>query len=361
MDRRDFLAVGAATLATTTLGLPNIVRAQTPQKILILGGTNFVGPAVVSEALKRGHEVTLFNRGITRPHLFPSVEKLQGDRKPEGGDLTALMTDRRWDAVIDTWPEHSAVVEATARLLQGRTNYYFFCSSIAVYRDFSKPGLSETAPTYVDDPGWYGGEKAVAEQLLADLYPDAFGVSRCHAIFGPNDDGNAFHYWLRRLATSEEVLAPGTGKDPVQYIDVRDLAIWILDSTETKRTGIYNTCGAGQPIIFKDFLEGARKAIGSSAKLTWVDADFLRSEQEVRSFSDMPLWAPLDEDEGFYQISGAKALKAGANYRPFAETARAAWRWHSSYPFRHTSFPLGGLGLSREKEEAVLNAWHNRS
>lgn len=103
----------------------------------------------------------------------------------------------------------------------------------------------------------------------------------------------------------------GTGKDPVQYIDVRDLAIWILDSTETKRTGIYNTCGAGQPIIFKDFLEGARKAIGSSAKLTWVDADFLRSEQEVRSFSDMPLWAPLDEDEGFIKSAVPKPLKRG--------------------------------------------------
>lgn len=355
------MGLSAASMATASLGLGQLVRAQTPKKILILGGTNFVGPAVVNEAMARGHQVTLFNRGMTRPHLFPAVEKLRGNRQPDSGDLSALMTDRKWDAVIDTWPEQSAMVEATAGLLLDRTDYYFFCSSIAVYRDFSKPGVSETAPTYIDDPGWYGGEKAVAEQLLADLYPNAFGVARCHAILGPNDDGNAFHYWLRRLALTEEVLAPGTGKDPVQYIDVRDLATWILDSVETKRVGIYNTCGAEQPLLFKDFLEEARNAIGSTAKLTWVDADFLRSEQGVRSFSDMPLWAPLDEDEGFYQISGTKALKAGAQYRPFADTARAAWRWHGSYPFRHTSFPLGGLGLSLEREQAVLKAWHDRA
>lgn len=360
MDRREFLSLSTAGLATATLGLGGVAHAQSPKKILILGGTNFVGPAVVTEALARGHDVTLFNRGMTRPHLFPTVEKLKGDRQPENGDLSTLMNDRRWDAVIDTWPEHSALVEATARLLQNRTDYYYFCSSIAVYKDFSKPGVLETAPTYVDDPGWYGGEKAVAEQLLADLYPGAFGVSRSHAILGPNDDGNAFHYWLRRLATSKEVLAPGTGQDPVQYIDVRDLAAWILDSVETRRVGIYNTCGVEQPLTFRGFLEGARAAIGSNAALTWIDADFLRTDQGVHSFSDMPLWAPLDEDEGFYQISGSKALKAGARYRPFVDTARTAWQWHGSYPFRHTNFPLGGLGLSREREEEILNAWHNR-
>lgn len=361
MDRRTFLGLGAASLASATLGLSRKTLARSPKKILILGGTNFVGPAVVEEARARGHEVTLFNRGITRPYLFPDIEKLRGDRQPGGGDLSALMGSRRWDAVIDTWPEQSALVDATARLLADRTDYYYFCSSIAVYRDFSQPGLIETAPTYVDDPGWYGGEKAVAEQLLAELYPGAFGVSRCHAIFGPRDDGNAFHYWLRRIASASEVLAPGTGLDPVQYIDVRDLAVWILDSVETKRTGIYNTCGPAEPLTFRAFLEGAREATGSIAALTWVDADFLRTDQGVHSFSDMPLWAPLDEDEGFYQISGAKALKAGARYRPFVETARAAWRWYSSYPFRHTSFPLGGLGLSREREEEILTAWHARA
>lgn len=359
MDRRTFL--GASAAAAATLGLPVRSSAQSPKKILILGGTNFVGPALVEEALARGHEVTLFNRGITRPYLFPSIEKLRGDRRLEGGELSALAGSRRWDAVLDVWPEQSALVQATAELLRGRTDYYHFCSSIAVYKDFSRPGLVETAPTHTDDPGWYGGEKAVAEQLLAALYPGAYGVSRCHAIFGPRDDGNALHYWLRRIATADEVLAPGSGRDPVQYIDVRDLAIWILDSVETKRTGIYNTCGPAAALTFRSFLEGAREATGSNAALSWVDADFLRQDQGVHSFSDMPLWAPLDEDEGFYQISGAKALNAGARYRPFVDTARAAWRWYSAYNFRHTSFPLGGLGLSREREEEILKAWHARA
>lgn len=354
--------MGAAAALSALAGFNRQApAAPAPKKILVLGGTNFVGPAVVEQAILRGHEVTLFNRGITRPHLFPEVEKLRGDRQLNGGDLSALAGTRRWDAVIDVWPEQSALVEATARLLRDRTDYYFFCSSIAVYKNFSQPGLSETSATNVDDPGWYGGEKAVAEQLLLNFYPDAFGVSRCHAIFGPRDDGAAFHYWLRRLATEGDVLAPGTGEDPLQYIDVRDLAAWIIGCAEQKRNGIYNTCGPAKKLTFRSFLEGARDAIGSNARLTWVGPDFLRQDQGVHSFSHMPLWAPLDEDQGFYQISGAKAMQAGAHYRPFKETARDTWRWYSAYNFRHTSFPLGGLGLSREREVEILQAWRTRT
>ncbi len=328
------------------------------KKILVLGGTNFVGPAVVETAIANGHEVTLFNRGITRPYLFPDIEKLRGDRSLDQTDLSALEGSRRWDAVIDVWPEQSGLVEQTARLLQGRTDYYFFCSSIAVYTDFSRAGITEEASTHVNDPGWYGGEKAVAEQIVKELYPGAYGVSRSHAVLGPRDDGASFHYWLRKLALEDEVLAPGTGLDPVQFVDVRDLAAWIIDGIEQKSVGIHNICGSADPLRFREFLEGARSAIGSQARLTWVDPDFLRREQGVRSFSDMPLWAPLDEDAGFYQINGAKSLAAGVSYRPIADTARAAWRWYSSYNFRGTSFPVGGLGLSRQRELEVLKAWH---
>lgn len=362
MHRRKFLQATFGGLAAAYVGAtPKVVASETPKKILVLGGTNFVGPALVEHAISAGHEVTLFNRGITRPYLFPDVEKLRGDRRMDGSDLSALAGKRRWDAVIDVWPEQSALVTETARLLADRTDFYFFCSSIAVYRNFSRAGLQESDPVHVDDPGWYGGEKVAAEQLLATYFPDAHGVSRCHAIFGPRDDGAAFHYWLRRLALEDEVLAPGTGNDPVQYIDVRDLAVWILDSIESKRAGIFNMCGPEKPLRFRNFLDVTREALGSDAQLTWVDADFLRREQGVNSFSDMPLWAPLDEDEGFYQISGAKALAAGARYRSLHETARAAWHWYSAYNFRHTNFPVGGLGLSREREQEILNSWRARS
>jgi 2'-hydroxyisoflavone reductase len=326
-------------------------------RLLVLGGTNFLGPAIVERAIGRGHEVTLFNRGITRPHLFPEQERLHGERKINGGDLAALEGTRNWDAVIDVWPEQSELVRQTAGLLAERTNYYFFCSSIAVYRDFSRPGVDESAPTWIDEPGWYGGEKAIAESIVAEYFPGRSGSVRCHAILGPRDDGAAYHYWLRRLAVEDEVLAPGTGSDPVQFVDVRDVAAWVVDCCEQARAGVYNLCGPSPAPTLREFLEGSRRAIDSEAQLTWVDADFLRSEHGVRSFTDLPLWAPLDEDPGFYQIDGSKAVAAGAEFRPLPETARGAWRWFRSHFLKNTTFPRDGTGLSREREMELLEAW----
>ncbi len=362
MRRRDFLMVGAASAASALSGCATHFRGtESPQRILVLGGTNFVGPAIVEEALAAGHEVTLFNRGITRPHLFPGLEKLRGERSIDGSDLSSLDGGRRWDAVIDVWPWRSGLVEETARLLADRTDYYYFCSSIAVYRDFSRAGLDESAPVHDNDPGWYGGEKALAEQTVRRYFPDAHGISRCHAILGPRDDGHFLHYWLRRMASFDEVLAPGSGADPVQYVDVRDVAAWIVACVESERVGTYNLTGPVPAMRLRDFLEQSRAAIGSDARLTWVDADFLRREQAVQSFTDLPLWAPLDEDAGFYQIDGSKALGDGIGYRPLASTARDAWRWHRSHFFRDIVFPVGGIGLARGREEEILAAWHARS
>ncbi len=359
MLRRDFLAsIGAAAAGLWACGpAPRGDR----MRILILGGTNFVGPAIVERALARGHEVTLFNRGLTRPELFPSVEKLRGDRNPASEDIANLEGTRRWDAVVDVWPEQSELVERTADLLRDRVDYYFFISSIAVYRSFARPGITETDQVGLDEPGTYGGEKALAERAVERTFPGRSGVARCHAILGPRDDGTAYHYWLRRLAGEEEVLAPGRGADPVQHVDVRDVARWVVDCAERRRPGPHNLCGPAETQPLREFLEGTRAGIGGRARLTWVDADFLRDESGIASFSDMPLWAPLDEDPGFYQISGAKALAAGMTYRPIGETAAAAWAWYRSYFFRYTTFPASGMGISREREEAILAAWRERA
>lgn len=362
MHRRTFLQISAASTAGTLLtGFESNPPSASPLRILILGGTNFLGPAIVERAIERSHEVTLFNRGITRPHLFPTIEKLRGNRRLDGGDLTALEGGRRWDAVIDVWPEQSGLVQQTVDLLSERTDYYFFCSSIGVYTDFSRPNIAETADTYVDEPGWYGGEKAIAETLVESRFQNRFGSSRCHAILGPRDYGASFHYWLQRLAHHDEILAPGTGDDPVQYVDVRDVATWVIDCVEQKRIGPHNICGPPEPMPFRAFLEGSRAGIESGARLVWVDPDFLRQEQSVQSFSDLPLWAPLDEDAGFYQVNGSKAVNAGAIFRPLTETARDAWHWYQSYFFKDTTFPVGGLGLSREREREVLTAWLERN
>jgi 2'-hydroxyisoflavone reductase len=358
MERRSFLRLAAASALTAPLaGCAFTAESSRPRRLLVLGGTNFVGPAVVERAVQRGHEVTLFNRGLTRPDLFPQLEALRGERALGGGDLSALAGPRRWDAVIDVWPEHSALVDSTARLLSDRVDYAFFVSSIAVYTDFSRPGLTEDSAVHRDDPGWYGGEKVLAEQALARAFPGRAGVARCHAILGPRDDGSAYPYWLRRLARPQPVIAPGAGDDPVQFVDVRDVARWIVDCVEQRRDGVHNLTGPAEPHTFRAFLEGTRDALQRDAELVWMDADWLRG-QGVRSFDDMPLWAPLDEDAGFQQIRSDKALAAGLQLRPLAETARDGWSWLASPAF---DGPASGQGLSRAREEALLAAWAARS
>ena len=357
MKRREFIGFTIGT-GTAALALPRLVPASTAKRkqILILGGTNFLGPALVERALARGHKVTLFNRGITRPELFPNVEKLRGLRSVTGSNLSALAGRRKWDAVIDVWPKESKLVDETSRLLATRAGYYFFVSSIAVYNSFSKPGMTESAKT-VEEKGAYGGEKALAEKVLEKNFPGKSGVCRCHAIVGPRDDGTAYHYWLRRLALEKEVVVPASGNDTVQYTDVRDVAAWIIDSVEQKRPGIHNICGPKKPVKFREFIERTRAGIGSNAKLVWVDPDFLRKDMKVGSFLEVPLWAPLDEDAGFYQIDTSKSVDAGVRFRSIEDTANDSWRWFQSHYFRDTTFPWKGFGMSREKEKKILEAW----
>lgn len=365
MKRRKFLA---RTLASAgALALPPTLLAQEapnpwdtkarPLRLLVLGGTNYVGPAIVDEALARGHEVTLFNRGITRPQLYPDAEKLRGLRGSSEEDLSALVGGRRWDAVVDVWPEHSALVGTAAKLLADRVDFFYFISSIAVYRDFSRAGLSETAAVRDGETG-YGGEKARAESLVADLYPDRYGVARCHSIFGPRDNGSTLHYWLRRFATYDKVAAPGNGHDPVQFVDVRDVGIWVLESLERKIVGIHNL--AAPPLSFREFLGHCRSAVDSAAEPIWIDGKFVY-DQGIRAFDEMPVWIPEHEDPGFFGVSAKKAEQAGMRFRPHPETIAAAWKWYQSAFFNGTLFPHNGWGISREREEQLLRAWQDRA
>ena len=313
------MASNAAVLYGVMLGGCLSNRHSSPERlrILVLGGTNFLGPAVVEEAISRGHEVTLFNRGITRPYLFPDLRKIRGDRKDKGG-LAALEGSETWDIIIDTWPENASLVRESTQLLSDRAEMYFFCSSIAVYRNFGSVGITEESPVHEDDPGWYGGEKVLAEEAVKEAFGDRHHIVRCHAILGPRDDGASYHYWLNKIASNDQILAPGSGMDPVQYVDVRDVALWMVDSAEKRRLGVYNLTGPFPPITFRTLLEETRDALSPETRMTWVDADFLRTEQDIASFADMPLWAPLDEDVGFYQISGQKLLKPEYNIDPFS-------------------------------------------
>ena len=360
MDRRQVLFSSVlAGMAGLRCAAPrgHKERAPRPLRVLVLGGTNFVGPAIVARGLEAGHSVTLFNRGITRPHLFGDVEKLQGDRRQGMDGLAALARSRTWDAVIDVWATDDALVQDAVRLLAGRADYYFYISSIAAYRSFARPGVREDAPLRVEEEG-YGGEKARAEEAIGKAFAGRFGVARCPPIFGPLDPGASLHYWLRVFARRPQVLAPIAEGSAIQLIDVRDVARWTIDAVEARRVGVYNVMT--DPMPFRAFLSAVRTAVASQAEVAWADDSFLRN-QRVEAFSDLPLWIPAQEDPGFFRISNGKAKQAGLQVRPIEATLAAAWRWYQSAFFGDRTFPSQGMGMTEERHDALLAAWASRT
>ena len=329
-------------------------------KILVLGGTGFLGPHLVEIMQQRGHTPTLFNRGKTRPNLFPDVEKLRGDRD---GDLTALR-DRRWDAVIDTSGYVPRVVRASAELLAPNVRQYVFVSSISVYTATTTPGPDESHPvavladprTEVVDETSYGALKALCEQAVEAALPGRTTNVRPGLIVGPGDPSDRFTYWPTRVAQGGEVLAPGAPTDPVQVIDVRDLAAFILTTLEKGHVGVFNASGPGDPLGIETLLTTCKTVSGSDARFTWASAEFLAA-QNISAWSDMPVWVPPIEDGvGMGSISSARAIAHGLTYRPLADTVRATLDWWATLaPERRAKLRAG---ITREREAAVLAAWH---
>lgn len=309
-------------------------------RLLILGGTSFLGRALAEAALERGHETTLFTRGQTNPELFPEAERLIGDR---AGDLSAL-GGRTWDAVLDTSGHEPRVVAASAGLLAGAAGLYAFVSSISVYASFARPGQDETAPTLPpgDD---YGARKAACERDVEEAFPGRALVVRPGLIVGPHDPTDRFTYWPRRIAEGGEALAPGKPERPVQFIDVRDLAEWMLGLVEAGATGTFNaTSPPGAPTM-----GGVLEACGE-ADVVWVDDRFLL-DAGVEQWSDLPLWISATDPDwaGFMLVDVSRARAAGLTFRPLAETVRDVPEW------------TGKAGLTRERERELLAAWRARA
>jgi len=381
-DRREFLklasgAVLAAGAASATGqeadgSLPAAVQpkprntAAKPLKILVLGGTGFVGPAVVESALSRGHQLTLFNRGKTNPQLFPGVEKLHGDRDPDKAPGLTALKGRTWDAVVDTWTQTPKHVKASAEMLAAAVGQYLFVSTISVYLDFKQAGMSEDSPLHqLKDPAdesrtpeGYGGRKALCEQLAEKAMPGRVTVARPGLIVGHRDPTDRFPYWPARIQRGGEVLAPGTGQDPVQYIDANDLADWIVGALENKHTGIYNLVGPVHPASFIEYLHGCKACVSSDAKLTWVSEEFLK-EQKVDGFTDLPMWLSQSESPGFATINHKKAIATGLRSRPLADTIRDTLAWSAESRPPGYDFPRG-FGLPAEREKQLLAAWKGR-
>jgi 2'-hydroxyisoflavone reductase len=329
-------------------------------KLLLLGGTIFLGRHLVEAALARGHEVTLFNRGRHNADLFPEVEKLRGDRD---GNLAALQ-GRRWDAVIDTCGYVPRVVRASAELLAKAVEHYTFISSLSVYSDFSAPGMDESGPTgRLEEETTeevtgetYGPLKALCEQAAEAAMPGRALNIRPGLIVGPHDPSDRFTYWPRRVARGGEVLAPGDPGSLTQFIDVRDLAEWNIRMMEAGKTGVYNATGPDYPLTMGRLLEECRNVGGSGARITWADEQFLLDSQ-VAPWTELPLWVPASEGAGFNAVNCGKAIADELTFRPLADTIRDTLAWDAARP---ADMPLRA-GLTPEREAEVLQAWRHRT
>lgn len=321
-------------------------------KLLILGGTQFVGRHITEAALARGHEVTLFNRGKTNSDLFPQVHTLIGDRET---DVSALQ-GTHWDAVIDV---NGYLPDDIARVLDAvTTRHYTFISTISVYAehhagDTESAALAEM-PADADlttvTGATYGPLKVACERLIMARYPDHTLIIRPGLVVGPYDHTDRWLYWLVRTAQGGTMLTPGHAKQPMQLVDARDLAAFTVMMTEQGVSDIYNVTGHAHPL--GDLLNTARDISHADTEFVWVDDAFLL-EQGITPWQDLPLWMPAEQN-GVHERDIHKALAAGFTPRPLAETAADTWAWWQQERANH---PLHGNSLNREREQEILNAW----
>jgi len=337
-------------------------------RILILGGTKFLGRHTAEAALAAGHQVTLFNRGLQNPGLFPEAERLRGDRDGGLGPLSS----GEWDAVVDTSGYAPRVVRQSARLLAGRVGLYVFVSSISVYADFTEP-RDEDGPvgampdeTIEEVTGeTYGPLKALCERAVEEELPGRSLAVRAGLIVGPHDPTNRFGYWTRRVERGGEVLAPGDPGRRVQFVDARDLAGWMLRMAEGRRGGVFNAAGPEYPLTMGGFLEVCREVSGSDARFTWVDEQFLAANG-VEPWGHLPLWLAADDERFryFLEADAGRALAAGLTFRPLAETVRDTLAWQRGQGERADASKAGVAApdqtLSPEREAELLRLWHAR-
>jgi len=323
-------------------------------RILVIGGTRFVGRHLVEAALERGHNVTLFNRGQTNADLFPTVTKLRGDR---ASDLSALQ-GKTWDAVIDTCGYVPRVVSASALALAHSTNLYVFISSISVYANFTGSAINETSPvaTMPDETveevtnETYGPLKALCERATEKAMPGRVLQIRPGYIVGPHDPTDRFTYWPYRVAQGGEVAVPGQPESPVQFIDARDLTAWIVRMIEGGKTATYSATGPEYTLTMQRFLDTCKDVTQSNARLTWLSEPFI-FERHLEG--DFPIWTP-SEEANFAKVDCSKAIAGGLTFRPLENTVSATLQWNASRPEGFT----GRAGISREREAALLEEWH---
>ena len=322
--------------------------------LLIIGGTQFLGRAIAEAANEAGHIVTLFNRGQTNPDLFPEIETIRGDREK---DLDHLGR-RRWDAVIDTCGYLPRIVQLSAEALKDRVGHYSFISSISVYPIAGAPNRDESAELLplVDDAAeevtneTYGPLKTACENAVLDAFRGRASIIRSGLIVGPHDPTNRFTYWVTRTAAGGEALAPPAGQ-PVQFIDVRDIAAFTLSCAFSNIAGIFNVTGPAQRLTMGEMLGTAKAALGSAVDFKHVSDEFL-VEREVGQWMELPLWMDGEHAEEFMTFDIDRARRAGLRFQSLESTIRDTYAWAADLP-EDIDRPAG---MSREREKALLSA-----
>ncbi len=392
-NRRDFLKTGGVLGAALLLdAVPGAAAAteQTPpakttrpgavdetpgpskpRRILIFGGTGFIGPHTVRYAVERGHQVTIFTRGQSKAEL-PDVEMLVGDRD----DNHEALKGRTWDVVIDNNTSRDyRWVQRSTEILKDAVDQYIFISSISAYqidetlsqpdRVLETPLVDAGYPRAPRPDGWsdgepleYGPMKAYAEDIVLAALPGRATIVRPGLIVGPGDHTDRFTYWPVRIAEGGEVLAPGNPNHANQIIDQRDLTEWVVRLAEHGTTGSFNGVGPASRLSMAEMLYGIRAAFSAPVGFTWVPTDFLE-EQEISPWQDIPSWAPGDP---LMFVDNAPAIATGLTFRPLAMTAADTVAWERSRPLAERSTrPDARFGISRKKEAEVLAAWHKRN
>ena len=327
-------------------------------RLLILGGTAFLGRAIADAALHRGDQVTLFHRGKTNPDLFPRAEHVLGDRD---GGLDAL-AGRTFDACVDTSGYFPRVVGDSARFLAEAVGRYAFVSSLSVYAPPLGPVTDETAPVgRLEDPSveeitgeTYGPLKALCETEVEKVFGERSLITRPGLIVGPHDPTDRMSYWPWRIAQGGETLAPGRPDRAIQMIDVRDLAEWILHALDGETSGTYNATSTPGDLTMEGFLATCQRVSGSDATLQWIDDAFLL-EQEAGGWVELPLWIPESDPmaHGFFGFTSKKAIGQGMIFRPLEQTIRDTLDWLGTRPKDHA----WRAGMARDKEQAILRHW----
>ncbi len=373
-SRRHFLRtgsiVGAALALRPTFGgaieaAPHAAapRPAAAKKLLILGGTGFIGPNTVKYALARGHEVTILTRGRSATKV-DGVEHIIADRE---GDM-GILSKRKWDAVLDNNARDYRWVQRSTKALRDSTSHYLFVSSISAY---NTPAMSyassanvlmrptpETYERFAPPAGWkdgdeapYGLTKALSENIVHEWFPGRTTVVRPGLIVGPTDPTDRWTYWPVRVDEGGEVLAPGNPNHSSQVIDQRDLTEWIVRLAESGTMGDFNATGPATRLTFAEMLAGCRAVTSAPVSLTWVSEDFLAA-QKVAIWSQIPAWAPGDL---LMYVDVSRAVAAGLTYRPLADTARDTIEWDKARPAAERA--KRAAGISRAREQELLALW----